>query len=79
VAFLRGAFALVVAAATIGTLAPGEWRERTAALIVAALVAVPVLRLTWLTVRWARRGDLQFAARALALLVVIGAGALLAL
>jgi hypothetical protein len=42
--------------------------------MVALLIAVPVLRVGWLGLRWVRRGDRAYALRAL-LLVVVVAGA----
>jgi hypothetical protein len=46
---------------------------------VAVVVAVPLLRVTWLAARWWGRGDRRYAMVALSLLGVIGCGSVLAL
>jgi hypothetical protein len=79
VACLRGAFALVAAMAAIGALLPEEQRERASTAIVVFVIAVPMVRVAWLGLRWLGRGDRPYAVRALALLLVMTAGALLAL
>ena len=46
---------------------------------VAVVVAVPLLRVAWLAVRWYGRGDRRYAAVAASLLVVVGTGSVIAL
>lgn len=47
--------------------------------LVATLVVVPLARVLWLVARWVRRGDRRYASVGAGVLVVIAAGALLAM
>jgi hypothetical protein len=79
VAFLQVAFGLVVVMSLVALLAPVSARETLSAATVIALVAVPVLRVGWLAVRWLHLGDRPYAWRAFALLGVMAGGAVLAI
>jgi Na+/proline symporter len=71
VAFLRATTVLVVAlAAAAVVLPPDEGRALGVAMAI-LLAAVPVVRVGWLAVRWARLGDLRFAAAAAALVGIV--------
>lgn len=67
--------ALAVAAASI--VAPAPVGSALAVAAVAAVVAVPLLRVAWLVFRWHQEDDARFVAAGTTLLVVIGVGALL--
>ena len=45
---------------------------------VGVVVAVPLMRVAWLAVRWYRRGDRRYAAVAAGVLLIVGAGSVLA-
>lgn len=79
VAFLRGALVLALLLALGGVVLPGDAGRYSGVALVAILVAVPVVRVAWLLVRWVRRGDPRFAAAAAALLAVVAVGAVAAL
>ncbi len=61
-----------------GVVLPGEWGRRTAVALVVVLVAAPLARLLWLTVRWVRRGDPGFALLAGLLIAVSLSGVVIA-
>lgn len=69
---------IVVAAvlAVLGIALPGGDPIAVAGICLAA--AVPIARVAWLAIRWARIGDLRFMWAAVLLLVLIGAGPLIA-
>lgn len=67
--------AAVVAA--VGLLVPGGEPVATVAIFMVA--AVPIARVAWLVARWARIGDRRFMGAAVALLVLIAAGPVIAL
>jgi uncharacterized membrane protein len=54
----------------------GARQVATVALVVVA--ATPLARVVWLIVRWAQEGDRRYVAMGLALMTVIGLGAVLA-
>ncbi len=68
---------VAAAVALVGLLVPNG--EPVAAVAIAIVAAVPILRVGWLVWRWARIGDRRFMGAAIVLLVLIGAGPLLAL
>ena len=76
--YLRIASILVLAAAGVGALVPGDIGERAAIGMVGLLVAVPLGRALWLAVRWWHRGDRRFALLAVTLLLLVATGAALA-
>jgi len=70
---------LTIACAGAALVVPGRAGDAAAVGMIVVLVATPIARVAWLAIRWFRRGDLRFGFVALALLSVVGAGALLAL
>jgi hypothetical protein len=76
VAMLRVSVALVAILAVGALLLPEEQARPVGTAMVVTLVAVPVVRVGWLVIRWLRRGDLRFALCGVGLLVLM-AGALL--
>jgi hypothetical protein len=78
VGYLRASLVLVGVAAAATVVLPDDVDEWSGWAMVGLLVGVPVVRLGWLTVRWARLGDWRFAAACGALLAVMGVGAVLA-
>lgn len=70
---------LLVAAliAAVGLLVPGG--EPVATVSIFLVAAVPIARVAWLVVRWARIGDRRYMGAAAGLLVLIAAGPLIAL
>ncbi len=69
---------LVGAVAALALVVPPALGEQLAWSVVAVVAAVPVGRVAWLAVRWARLGDLRYATIAAWLIVVVTGGALLA-
>ena len=61
-----------------GVLLPGRAGASCAVALVCLLVAAPVARVSWLGVRWLRRGDPRFAAVAGCLVLIVLSGGLLA-
>ena len=76
-AFLQAATYAVFAAALVGVLVPGEVGESVAVVMVGLLIATPLIRNLWLALRWLHKGDLRFAALAVALLALVAVGALI--
>ena len=74
--FLRAATAVAMALATIAVLVPGSVGRAAGTAAVAALVAVPLLRVVWLAQRWYRRGDRLYGTVACGLLAIVGVAAL---
>jgi hypothetical protein len=72
--FTRVAFV----AALAGLLLPDPVGEAASGVAVAVVVAAPLIRVAWLAVRWYRRGDRRYAAVAVSLLLVVGAGSVIA-
>jgi hypothetical protein len=62
----------------LGATLPGRAGTVTATAAVAVVVGIPLARVAWLGVRWLRVGDQRFAAVAVALLAVVGAGVVVA-
>lgn len=67
-----------IVAAALGVLVPGSVGMVAGITAVAAITVAPLLRVLWLTFRWWQEGDIRFTLTGLALLGVIGAGAVLA-
>lgn len=63
--------------ATLGLVIPGGSGFAWAAVVVA--VAIPIVRVIWLTVRWAKLKDTRFVWAAVALLLLIAVGPIIAL
>lgn len=78
VAYLQVSLVLVGLAAAATVLLPDDVDRWPGWAMVVLVVAVPVVRLGWLTVRWARLGDWRFALACGGLLGVMAVGALLA-
>jgi hypothetical protein len=76
--FLRTALAVTAVCAVGAIPATGETAETLARVMVGLLIAVPVLRVGWLLVRWMRTHDWRFAAAAVTLLAVMATGSLIA-
>jgi uncharacterized membrane protein YhaH (DUF805 family) len=67
----------VLALATLVSrpIAGDDVSDTLAVITVAALVAAPIVRVTWLAVRWFRLGDTRFAWLSVVLLVIVGIAA----
>ena len=77
IGFLQVAVVVVFALAMLALVLPGDLAPDIARAMVAVLVAGPAVRVTWLTIRWARLGDHRFALAGLVLLGVMASGVLL--
>lgn len=78
VGFLQISFLAVVAAAAAALVLPEPAAHWAAITMTSLLIAVPVIRIAWLLIRWVRLGDWRFALTSAALLGVVGVGALIA-
>lgn len=78
VRLLHVATILLFVAAVVG-LVPGPLGTIGAVGAVTVATATPVLRVAWLAVRWARRGDVRFAIYATGLVLVVLSGSVIAL
>ena len=76
---VRAATVIALAAAVAGTVTKGEVSSVFGGVAVGLIIAAPLLRVAMLGARWTHLHDRRFAAAAFALLVVTGAGAVLAL
>ncbi|CAB4741424.1 unannotated protein [freshwater metagenome] len=76
--WLKRAVVLVGLLAVVTLLLPPPAAEKLGLILVVLLIAIPLGRVIWFVQRWTRRGDLRFAAVGIAVLVVVGVGALLA-
>ncbi|MFM7064993.1 MAG: hypothetical protein ACKO04_16135 [Actinomycetes bacterium] len=74
---LQAAVVLVAVAAALGDLLPGPGAKLAGWVLLATLVAVPVLRVLWFVARWYRRGDPRFALVGTGVLLVMAAGVVL--
>jgi hypothetical protein len=74
---LRIATIATVVFALLGLL-PGAFHTAAATVAVVLVVAAPVVRVLWLSIRWGIDGDLRFSLAAAGLLVVLLGGATLA-
>lgn len=75
---MRVAAAVAFALAACGALLPGIAGRTAAGAVVAFVVAAPLLRVLSLGVHWFRTGDRRFAGAAFGLLLIVGAGSLIA-
>ena len=75
----RVAVVAVLVAAALAALLPDEAGSAAGALMVGLLVAAPLVRVAWLGIRWARKGDRRFALVAAGLLAVVATGTVVAL
>jgi hypothetical protein len=78
-AMLRFLTRAAFVAALAGLLLPHPVGPAASAVAVGIVVAAPLLRVAWLAVRWYLRGDRRYAAVAAGLLLVVGAGSVVAL
>lgn len=69
---------LLVVLGLLGAALPGDARIAVATATVAGVVAAPLLRIAWLVFRWVQEHDTRFVVIGLALLAVVGTGAVLA-
>ena len=76
---LQGSAAAALVLGIAGALLPGDTGIAAATAAVVVGVAAPLLRVAWLAGRWARKGDVRFAALATLLIAVVGTGAAIAL
>ena len=65
-------------AALAGVILPDPVGNAAGATAVGVVVAVPLMRVAWLAIRWYRRGDRRYAAVAAGVLLIVGAGSVLA-
>jgi hypothetical protein len=63
----------------VGVLLPDRVGTAASAIAVSIVVAVPLIRVAWLAIRWYRRGDRRYAAVAAGLLLIVAMGSVLAL
>lgn len=68
----------VIAAGIASAVLPGDAGRAVATAVVAAVVATPLVRVTWLVLRWWHEGDRPFMGAGIVLLGIIAAGAALA-
>lgn len=61
----------------VAVVLTGPVGDAAGAVVVAAIVATPLLRVAWLAIRWWQEDDGRFVLTALALLAVVASGALL--
>lgn len=68
---LKLGVAVAVVLATIGLILPGDTGRLASEAFLGVLIAAPLVRVTWLTVRWIHRRDLRFALVGVGLLLVV--------
>lgn len=78
VLFLQVALGLVAALGVAALVVPESVHHALAVAMVVVLVAVPVIRVLWLVLRWIRRRDWRFVAAGTGLLTVLAVGLILA-
>jgi len=78
-AMLRVLTRVAFVAALAGLLLPDPLGRAASVVAVTVVVAAPLLRVAWLAIRWYLRGDRRYAAVAAGLLLVVGAGSVVAL
>ena len=61
----------------VAVVLAGPVGDAVGAVVVAAIVATPLLRVAWLAFRWWQEGDGRFVRTALALLAVVASGGVL--
>lgn len=69
---------VLVVAAAIGVLLPGDAGRAVQGTVVGLAIAVPLVRVAWLVHRWRQERDTRFVVLGLVLLAVVGLGALFA-
>ena len=70
---------IMLAVAVVGAFAPSAVGTPLQTGVVATAIAVPLLRVVWLIHRWRQERDWIFVGLGVALLLVVGAGALISL
>jgi len=70
---------IVMGLGLLSVVLPGRASTAVAVVVVAAVVAAPLLRVAWLVHRWRQERDGRFVAAGLLLLGVVGLGALLSI
>lgn len=73
--FLRISLAALLLLSLIGVVAHGRVSRDVGQAMVVLLVALPLIRLVWLLVRWVRKRDRRFTLELVALLAVVGIAA----
>jgi hypothetical protein len=76
---LMVALVITFACALGGAFIPGTVGQWSGTACIIILIAVPVLRVTWLVVDWTRARDVKFALLGCALLVVLATSGAIAL
>lgn len=76
---MSAATVLAFTLALLGAFLRGTGGSIAAVAAIGVVVAVPLLRLVVLGAHWWRIGDRRFAAAAIAVLAIVGSGALLAM
>jgi uncharacterized membrane protein len=69
---MRIGLGLAAVLALVGVAAPGRAGTYASTAFMSALIAMPLLRVVWLTVRWIHRRDLRFAAVSAGVLLIAG-------
>ena len=69
---------IVVVAALASVVTKGTTSDVLAGAAIVGLLLAPLARVTWLAQRWLRRGDIRYGLVAVSVLLIVGAGALLA-
>lgn len=72
VLFLQVALGVVLALSLLSVVLPDDLARAFGVATVAVLVAVPLVRIVWLAVRWVLKHDYRFAAAAAVLAVIVG-------
>jgi hypothetical protein len=75
---LQGGAVAALVLGVLGATLPGDAGTGAGTAAVAAVVGLPLARVLWLSVRWARKDDLRYAGLAVVLLAVVGSGVALA-
>jgi hypothetical protein len=76
--YLRVALGCVLLLALATAVLPDSVSDGVGGAMIAVLILAPIGRVVWFLVRWTRRGDRRYAAAAVALLLVMASGLLLA-
>jgi len=77
--WLQRSVIVIALLAVLTMLLPATFAIKTGMVLVVLLISLPLARVLWFVQRWIRRGDLRFASVAAAVLLVVAAGALLAM
>lgn len=73
-AALRVLLAVAAALAVAALILPGQAGRMASQLLLGILIAAPLLRVAYLSLRWLRRGDRRYAAAGALLLLVTAVG-----